>query len=717
MSLRDLHLKSSYDSDEDDILQQFYVPVLSNSIKYKRLAGFFSSTALAVAARGMYNFIMNGGSMELLVSAHLSKQDVEAIRLGLQSADDAVSESALRDLGNFSVEFIEHHVKALAWMVATGKLLIKVAIVYGTDGLPLDETQIDQSGIFHQKVGLLFDKEGNAISFSGSINETAYAWSHNIEEFKVFKRWEQTNETWFNDDLRKFEKYWNGGARNARIVDIPTAVREKLISMAPNSIEHLRLEVPKGSITPAQEFRLRPYQLSAVASWKESNFHGIYSMATGTGKTLIALSAIKEYLSQNVLVVIAVPTVALSSQWKKEVLKMFPDQVVLECNSNRANWQDDFESVVEFVRTSTTESKRAFAITTYQTAGSEEFSNKLAVLPSERLCLIADEVHHVGAPFFSNVLKINFRYRMGLSATPERLWDEEGQQRIMDFFDQIIFEYGLTQALKDQVLSEYEYHVIPVALTSEELDEYAKATSALSAKLAQATKSHPSLRGVSFPRLLQELSRIDEGEFSLIQTLMFRRVSILKKARNKATAIRKIVGKGRLGRCLIYCNDMDHVTETLQSLSELNIACLRYDSSLTDVQRSANLHSFEDSPDGYLVAIKCLDEGVDIPSCDSAILVASSKSTREFIQRRGRLLRLHLGKAIASIYDILVLPVEPDDPSRYITRLEYSIIGSELERARMFAEGARNSSEINLELSRLEVKLSSKVYEKAEGSP
>jgi superfamily II DNA or RNA helicase len=713
LSLRELNPKASYDSDEDDILNDFYIPALSRSVKYKRLAGFFSSTALAVSARGIYNFIMNNGMMELLVSAHLTKQDVEAIRLGLQSAVDAVTETALRDLGTFSVDFIEDHVKALAWMVANGRLRIKVAVVYGNDGLPLDTNQIDESGIFHQKVGLLLDAEGNAISFSGSINETAYAWSHNIEEFKVFKGWEQLHAPWFQEDLRKFNKYWDGNAKNARIMDIPIAIREKLISMAPDNPAELRLEVPGRRSKTVPAFSVRQYQTDAVQKWKDSNFRGIFSMATGTGKTYVALSAIKEYVPRNVLVVVTVPTMALASQWKREIARIFPDEVILECDSNRANWRDNLKSVIEYVHVASSGSKRVFVTTTYQTAGSESFEGLLTTLSTERLCLVADEVHHAGAPFFSNILGVNFGYRIGLSATPERLCDDEGQQKIMHFFERVVFEYSIAQALRDQVLSQYEYHVLPVALTKQELEEYSKVSTSLSAKLAQISKSHPSLRGLQLPQLLQELSRINEDEFALVQTLMIRRVNILKRAKNKTNAIRESVKKGNLGRCLIYCNDMDHVSETLRTLSEQNIGCLRYDSSLTDEKRSANLRSFEESPDSFLVAIKCLDEGVDIPSCDSAILVASSKSSREFIQRRGRLLRLHAGKTIASIYDIVVLPVNLDDATRNITPLEYSIVESELERARIFAESARNSSNVLLDISRLEAELSSKVYRQA----
>lgn len=700
----------SYDSDEDDVLNEFYVPALSESVQYSRLAGFFSSTALAVAARGIYNFITNGGSMELLVSAHLSEQDVEAIRLGLESVDDALNESGLRDLAPISIDFIEDHLKALAWMVAHGKLRIKVAVVYGNDELPLNESQVEESGIFHQKVGILTDADGNTLSFSGSINETAYAWSHNIEEFKVFKGWEQSNLGWFEDDVRKFDKYWNGNAQNARIMDIPTAIKEKLISFAPPDLDGLRLNVPRATPTAERAFKIRSYQTDAIRAWKDNGFRGILSMATGTGKTYVALEATKQCVPRTTLAVVVVPTMALANQWKREISRFFVDRIALECDSSRPNWKNDLESVVRYISTADAASQRGFVVTTYQTAGSDEFRRLLNSLSSDKLCLVADEVHHAGAPYFSNILSVDFGYRMGLSATPERLWDDEGQEKVMAFFDKIVFEYPISRALKDGVLCQYQYHIIPVALTSAELDEYSRISTALWARLAQAIKENPSLKGLPLPQMLRGLSAVDEQAFQVVQTLMIKRVNILKRAQNKSEAIKEIIKKKGLGRCLIYCNAMEHLNETLQTLSDLNVGCLRYDSSLTHEQRSANLHSFEESSEGFLVAIKCLDEGVDIPSCDSAILVASSKSSREFIQRRGRLLRQSPGKTSALIYDIIVLPVSPAESSRGITSLEYSVVDNELRRSRIFAESASNSSDILLDISRLEAELASKVH-------
>ena len=210
-----------------------------------------------------------------------------------------------------------------------------------------------------------------------------------------------------------------------------------------------------------------------------------------------------------------------------------------------------------------------------------------------------------------------------------------------------------------------------------------------------------------------ELGKSDEDEFYQLQALILRRANILKRAKNKKLALQNITKETRLGRCLVYCNDLEHADETAKTLLSLGLSPLRYDSTLDEQQRRTNLAYFESAAEGYLVAIKCLDEGVDITSCDTAIFISTSKSTREFIQRRGRLLRKHEGKEIATIYDIVVLPVDPGT-NRAISPLEFSMIDSELQRVRTFAESARNGSEVILQVARLESDLSSKVRGAAE---
>ena len=251
----------------------------------------------------------------------------------------------------------------------------------------------------------------------------------------------------------------------------------------------------------------------------------------------------------------------------------------------------------------------------------------------------------------------------------------------------MVYEYSLSQALR-QGPCEYYYYIRPAILEEDERSDYAEISAAISARIAKLFKMYPQLKGATFPKLLSMLSAIDSEESNSVQALLMRRVNLLKRARNKKRALIEIVKDDKLGRCLIYCNDIAHVDETLLALSEQGIFGMRYDSSMRNDDRDRNLSYLEKSEDGFLVAVKCLDEGVDIPTCDSAILVSSSKSTREFIQRRGRLLRRAAGKESASIYDILVLPIDPDSVGTGITQAEFEIMETELDRARLFAKSA-----------------------------
>ena len=296
MTLRNLKLKSSYDSDADNVLTDFYVPALANSVIYDRLTGFFSSTTLATAAKGIVGLVKNGGTIRLITGAVFQEQDIQAIKEGIETPEKVIEQSMLKELESLEEGFVKDHVKALGWLVAKGNLKIKIAIVLDEQGFPLIEQRIAKYGIFHQKVGILEDIEGNRLSFSGSDNESANGWKYNIEEFKVFRNWIEAEKQYFNADYLKFQKFWHGTASRTRIIEIPKAIEDELVKIAPNSVEELNLE--KWLQTESfPGIRLRDYQKKAVENWLEAGKKGILEMATGTGKTITALSCV-EWLSR-----------------------------------------------------------------------------------------------------------------------------------------------------------------------------------------------------------------------------------------------------------------------------------------------------------------------------------------------------------------------------------------------------------------------------------
>lgn len=711
MGFRTLNIKDAYDSNEDDILNDFYIPVLSEAVKYKRLAGYFSSSALAAAAKGIQSFLQRNGEMQLLVSASLSKADVEAITSGLRTPEIVLEESTVKQLSEVTEDFILDHIRALAWMVANKRLEIKIVIPM-ENGVPLDKTTAEERGIFHEKVGILYDTQDDELSFSGSLNETASAWLLNIEEFKVFKAWQPGLEAHFRSDVQKFEKYWNGFASNALVLDVPAALEKDLIRIAPSSIGDIDLTkyYRRGTnMVSYEQIQLRSYQKEAIYAWKQNDYKGIIAFATGTGKTLTALMAIKDLVAANVLVVVAVPTEALLRQWESDIKRTFPLSLVIVCSASNPRWPQDLETITDYISTAGSDSKRAFALVTYQTGGSSQFGKTIDRLDGSKLSLIADEVHHVGAPYFSNLLNHNFHYRLGLSATPDRDWDEEGQDKILNFFNKTVAVYAIADALRDKVLCEYDYHIIPVVLSDDERLDYDDISSRISRKVSIITSKFPQLRGQPFPKMMAQLGRLDSEQLSSLQKLIYTRTNIIKKASAKIEALSTIISNEEIGRCLIYCNDIEHLKDVVQVFDKENINILAYYSEMTEEQRQRSKESFESGNIKFLAAIKCLDEGINIPVCDSAILVASSKNNREFVQRRGRILRKHEGKSISRIFDILVLPIDPNNSNRGISKIEYEILTNELARAKEFATSARNNREILLDISRIEAQVAAHI--------
>jgi len=669
LSFQELELKSDYDSEEDDILNDFYIPVLARSKRYYRLAGFFSSSALAVAAKGIAPFIQNGGTMKLIVGATLQKSDVEAIKLGHENPEKILSEIMLTQLGDIYEELIRDHVRALAWLVARNQLEIKVAIVVDEAGYPLDQDTAMKTGIFHQKVGILEDSEGNIISFSGSINESATSWESNIEEFKVFRSWIDGEKDHLIADKLKFEKYWFGKTNKVKIMDVPSAVRERLIRIAPNDISELKLE---------RFYRkplLRDYQVRAISLWMENGKKGIFEMATGTGKTYAAIGCIMELLKdeKRLFVVIACPFTHLIKQWKDNLAKFGLSGY--EVFGAFVGWEDRLANVVFDFNSGLHDN--VIVITTHDTFANDKFI-KIVEKAKSKCLLIVDEVHSIGSPERRKGLLDKYQFRLGLSATPIRWFDEEGTSLIFNFFNKVVFDFPLQQAIEKGFLCKYEYRPFLVELTSDEFEEYRQLTKKISAEYARAKN--------------------DEEKKELFKLYCILRHRVIVNASMKYNVLNKILDELEdVKHCLIYCSpqQIDMVQEIL---NKRGIIQHKFTAEEDVKERKLLLDSFANGIYKVLVAMKCLDEGVDIPSTRIAIMMASSTNPREFIQRRGRILRPFSGKEKAVIYDIIVVPDLSGRIDPVLFDLEAKILQSEIRRYVEFANSAINCGDAYLKI-------------------
>lgn len=688
MGLRELGLRRAYrtSSPDVDVVLDFYVPALSVATSYDRLAGFFSSAALAVAARGLSGLIHNDGVMRLVTCPMFSSADLDL----LSSFDDLGDRVSLAeraaiselDVHGLADELARDHVRAMAWMLAEGRLDIRIAV-------PAD-METARQGLFHEKVGLITDRGGDTVCFSGSINETAAAWLENIEQFKVFNSWTAGDLELVDFDRENFEEIWSQSTSGFDVVELPRAVRQQMVKLAPKDIEDLDLEEyarRRDSKRSGRGVTLRDYQLAAVDSWEHAGYRGIFEMATGTGKTKTAAECIRRLnvAGGTVLTVVTAPYQHIAVQWTKELADLNP---VLAHGGT--DWKAKLADMTADIKLGARRQVTVVAVA--KTAGSSAFLDWLEQRGNifDSRLFIGDEMHGLGAKETRRALADSYTHRLGLSATPDRYFDEEGTEYLRGFFGDVVYVFGIKEALawKDpktglSALCPYEYHPVEVHLDGEELEQYLEISNKL----------------VAFS------NKTDEDSVKRFELLLFQRAAIVKTASHKTAILQEILNRvGVVQHCLIYCHSSEQMLTANEVLHRRHVSYHRFtgDEGTTPLpeygglsEREVILKGLDEGTYQALVAMKCLDEGVDVPSAGLGIILASSGSPREYIQRRGRLLRRSPGKQKAVIYDLVVVPdpsIMTDDRLR---KIEYDILQKELNRVDEFGSCADNALDVH----------------------
>ena len=659
MAFTEMSLKETYDSDEDHVLNDFYNPVLSQSVRYDRLAGYFSSTTLAACAKGMAQFLQNRGKMRLVTSIQISTDDQKAIKEGLETPEGAISRIMEKDL-NLEDRLKSDYLSALSWMLAEKTLEIKVVVPLTSDGSYNTKT-LDHGSIYHQKIGILYDRDENVVTFSGSINETGRAWHENVEEFKVFCSWKPGQDKYGSEDAKRFEKFWYGKSNRARVFDLPTAIRQRLIRSAPDTEAEAVLKLTRGKTNND----LRDYQVKAINNWFANDRRGILEMATGTGKTLTAIYCIKRILNagnlSHKLIVITCPYIHLLEQWIRDLEKQGIKSE--EFHGKVTSWRDGLANHI--LRLNDGIRKELVVVTTHDTFSSKKFTDIINQCSVSSL-IVADEVHKLGTEHRSEGLLDTYECRLGLSATPERYFDGEGTKRIFTYFGEKVFEYSLEDAIKDGYLSEYKLFPHTAYLSSEEMDRYNDCS-----------------------RQYAIESNKEKPDAALLKNCMIRRSNIIRNADSKLAVFENILtGMDKLDHCLVYCSS-EQLNDVSEILYKHKIIYHRFTYKEDKDERVKLLNAFSNGDMDVLLAIKCLDEGVDVPSTKTAIILASSGNPAEFVQRRGRVLRPYKGKDYAIIHDLVTLP--PFIPTNEIhTERENKILKKEFSRLEEFASSAIN---------------------------
>jgi superfamily II DNA or RNA helicase/HKD family nuclease len=686
LTLSELSINDEYRST-DDPLEDFYIPALRQAKTYDRAAGYFDSKSLQFAAQGIAGLIANGGKMRLITSPRLSNEDIEALK---SAKDDEAVKSVLTDRLEESLfegdylEFVQtDRFKCLAWMIDKGYLEIKIAYMdSAADSNPFKH--------YHEKVGIISDGD-HRLAFSGSINETSLAWTENYEAFDVFRSWEGEDSR-VQNKVDAFERLWNNNEERVNVRELPDAIQQGFAERSPGTVDGLpaleQFFTEEGEATGASdttdEVELWDHQKEAIRWWRTHDYKGLFAMATGSGKTLTALRAAR--LQADVrLTVIVVPSKILIEQWKEEIESVFGDDVdLLEC-SGETEWKSEITSMVDPFRVGSIDAihdlPRSVILTTVHTASSDSFLNYLTHVPENRLQVIIDEVHRAGAPSFQSVFDINAGRRIGLSATPDRQWDDDGTEAIYKYFgDHEPFEFTTQEAIENGYLTRYEYHPIICELKPYEFEEYAELSTEIEQLTAQVNSSE----------------RVDEDTLDRLEHLLRERADIKKRAENKPDSFEEFLATDHPKPGLVFCEDTEQIEAIEGILNDHSDIDYGVYTSTREKEQADAFFRFEKSAIDYLLAIKCLDEGVDIPDCSTALIIASSRNEREFIQRRGRVLRQSAAVDRAQIYDIIVLPglgaSADDDRAK-------TLVKQELERAKILMNAAENRDAVEQQMA------------------
>lgn len=691
MALSDLHIAKEYRNLKCDVINDFYVPILSNAVMYKRAVGFFNSAALYEMAIGLRHLVEKQGKMELIVSPRLTEEDIQSINLGYKTREEVIERALLRDFDEPKSKTEFRKLNLLANLIAEGVLDIKVAF----------KINANSAGIFHEKIGIVIDSEGNKVAFTGSMNETYSGLLQNYESIDVFCSWRDEDYDRVNIKENAFDNLWDNLDTAMEVIPFPKVAVERLNSYKVEKTEPLCVEIQNEDDSQDVFFKipdnvdLYDYQREAIASWKNNNYCGIFDMATGAGKTftaLGALSALSKNLNNHIAVVIVAPYQHLVEQWVEDIIQ-FNVKPIVAYSYPGQKWRKQFSDAVTAYNVGAIDN--FCVIATNATFSLNDFQSILQKF-KKNFAFVVDEAHNFGAVKLSSLLPRKARYRLALSATIERFRDEEGTNKLRKYFGKTCISFSLKEAIQKGFLTSYYYHPIVVYLNADEYEQY-----------QEITKTIIRNGGAS-----QE--NIDKNPY--IEMLLIKRARIISGCKEKVPKLVEVMKPYRTDNyILVYCgatkydndssdlkddDEVRQIEEVNKRLYyELGMKVHKFTSEESKEERDEIKRMFASGTELQVItAIKCLDEGVNIPSIKKAFILASSTNPKEYIQRRGRVLRRAKGKEYAEIFDFITLP-RPLDEVQFCSEEELScdlsLVRKEFLRMIDFAETARNPFEID----------------------
>ena len=666
----------------DPLADEVLIPCFKEAGRVDCMAGFFSSHVLSALAPGLATYIASSeNSFRLIISPMLTPDDLAAIEEGVKSAAE-VAEELLDDI-IFTEDLIQRHtLKCLSWLLRNGRIEIKVALVKGA--------------LFHPKVWL-FHSNQDVVVAHGSSNATQPGILRNVEQVAIAKSWLDGDQAYTAKRLAgEFERLWQERDENCEVVSIPEAVKLRLLrtygtdavpteqdleGLYKDAIGVREPSIPFGA-PPAPMFKIPDtlqyedgpfaHQGRAVRAWCDADFRGILEMATGAGKTITAMIAAHQLYEQHkpLLIVVAAPYTPLVQQWCDEIVAFGLRPINLTAMGRQTRGAE-LQRLARDLRSGL--SQVEIVVVSHKVLCTSEFRASMASFSCEKL-LIADEAHHLGSVSFVNDPPECFEHRLGLSATPIRQYDEEGTDELFAYFGDVVFTYSLKEAI-GVCLVEYDYFAHLVVLSPSEMQRWRELTEEIGANAWRSKDGKPDDRLAHLLRLRREVLETAEGKISKLGALLDdEEVRALKHT-------------------LVYATDKSpdqlRAVNALLESKDIVFRKLTADETANHAKTSAIIDAFRQGDIRVLTAKRVLDEGVNIPQVCRAYILASTTVERQWVQRRGRLLRTcsEIGKQFSTIHDFVVVPdldrVSLDEDAR-------SLIKGELDRVMEFAKLSRN---------------------------
>lgn len=720
----------------------FFSDCLCNSTQFDLMLGFFSSSAINVLANGFATFLYNGGRMRLIINDILTEDDKNAIIKGIDNDIKLLSYfdlSNIKSIYNTLSKRDKHFFECIAWLIRNDRIEIK--IIAPKNGI----------GISHTKSGIFYDGM-NKVGFDGSCNFSRTALVDNIESLTTSCDWDGSIEIAKIESIKEdFESIISEKDKSVSYVSVDN-IKTQIINTFENKslVELIESENNIINTELQQDFSIsinnalnrakkkvesiieklnsndnisieekepcfpypsgpRDYQKEAFEKWKSNGQKGLFAMATGTGKTITSLNCLLEIYNKlgYYKAIILVPTITLVEQWESECKKFNFKNIIKVC-SKYNNWRSLVSNLSLLEARNNNDNNLSYIIiSTYASYVRSNIFYDLNLFPKNKLLIIADEAHNIGSGLMVNRLsEIKYLRRIGLSATPERQYDLDGNRKIMNFFgceNNYTFEYSMREAIDNGALCRYYYYPHIVKLTDYEMRDYIEISK----------------------KIVKIMEFKDEDSHDALKYLLLKRKRIIHKAVNKLDIFKQIIEqrikeKGDLKYTLVYVPegnkpddfsaDIFDKSDTIPTDTESEHLIDEFTSIVRDMDphlivrkftseskdRDDIIKGFADGSIDVLTSMKCLDEGVDIPRSEFAIFCASTGNPRQFIQRRGRVLRTHKDKKFAIIHDLIVIPDNIFDQQCYT--LEKSLVEGELKRVRDFAELSENINDTENEL-------------------